>query len=170
MLSSFCIHQAQTRNISLNSMQVDSTRRLDGVSEECCIVALLTLKVLLLVRVLTGWLVLAVSSSILPAQVDGHDDAENGRHGFGSDQGAMAGVEHWRILRTVQEPSNGTTKIAESNMHGCGWGKKKSSQHVSCETSNYLQHGMIDLKGFNSPMPTPRLVDPPMLLPFHATP
>lgn len=73
---------------------------------------------LFLLGVILWTLVLTIATSVLAAQIDGHDGAEDGAHGEGADQADVAGQKLGRVLGLVDVGGDAATKIAETDVHG----------------------------------------------------
>lgn len=113
------MHRFVTETLFQTVERQRATSTLDRVPEERRVIPLLPLRRLLLLSVLL-WLlrVLGVAAHILPAQVGGHDGAEDGAHGNEADEGAVTRVVVRRVSRAVDERGDNTAQVAEADMHG----------------------------------------------------
>ena len=123
------------------------------ISEKGRVVALVALGSLFLCSILARGLVLSVAASILAAEVDRHEDAETERHGLSGNESAVPGVVLRRVLGLIEKRGNGATKVAWLSLEDASNPVKANLPKPTCMA-----------------IPTPRLSEPPMLLPFHATP
>lgn len=53
----------------------------------------------------------SVTASVLAAEVDGHEDAEDAAHGGGSDESPVASSVVGSVVLEVNEARDGTTKV-----------------------------------------------------------
>lgn len=91
---------------------------LNGVAEKASVVALLPLGNPFLLGVLAWRLVFAVTAGVLPTQVDGHEDGQNGSHDLAGEKSAEAGVVAGAVLGQEEVGRNGTAQVAEADVHG----------------------------------------------------
>jgi len=90
---------------------------LNSVAEESGVVTTLALQGLLLSSVVLGTLVLCISASVLATEVDGHEDLEDQTHAQHANENEVAVVELWCILLEVDERSEDTTEVTETDVH-----------------------------------------------------
>jgi hypothetical protein len=91
---------------------------LNSVAEETGIVTTLALKLLLGRSVLLGTLVLCISASVLATEVDGHESLEEQRHAHQAKKDEVTSVELGGVLLEVDERSENTTEVTETDVHG----------------------------------------------------
>lgn len=103
--------------VSLRSVPQPASR-LDGVAEEGGIVTAVCLHLLLGAGVLCGSLVGGITASVLAAEVEGHADGQDARHGDGADKSAVAGAVVRSVVLAVDEARDGTAEVTEADVHG----------------------------------------------------
>jgi hypothetical protein len=91
---------------------------LNSVAEETGIVTTLTFKLLLGSGVLFRALVLCVSASIFATEVYGHDNLEDERHAHQAKKDEVTSVELGRVFLEVDEGSEDTAEVTETDVHG----------------------------------------------------
>ena len=92
--------------------------RLDGESEEGCVVTPVRLHLLLSSGIFVGSLVGKVSAGVFAAKPDGHEDGKDAGHGSSAEKSAVAGSVVGSIILAEDEARDGTTEVTEANMHG----------------------------------------------------
>ena len=65
-----------------------------------------------------GSLVGKVSAGVLAAEVDGHEDTEDSRHGSGAKESTVTRSVVRSIILSEDETRDGTSKVTESDVHG----------------------------------------------------
>lgn len=83
-----------------------------GVTEEGCIVALFSLRRLVLGRILVDRLVLAITASILAAEIEGHENTKGGAHCEHADQDRVASGVLRAVFAQIDKSRDNATKVS----------------------------------------------------------